>query len=302
MIPDPTRRSTPRAGQDLSRRARRAQPCAPSTASPSSVATGSVFALLGPNGAGKSTTVKILTTLSRADSGSATVAGHDVAARPDARPARDRARLAEVLRRPDGDRPGEPRAGRPHPGPVPLRGARPGRRTARPVRARRRRRPARQDLLRRHGPQARRRHRAGAPAAGAVPRRADHRPRPRGPRRDVGRDRAAGRATSRRRPAHHALPGRGGPARRPAGDRRRTAGSWSRARRTSSRASCAATPCRSSSPRPAPRAVAVLGAVPGMREVTADGTRLRARADSGARAVPGRARRAGRRRRRASPR
>ncbi|MCV2393596.1 ATP-binding cassette domain-containing protein [Actinotalea sp. M2MS4P-6] len=45
--------------------------------------TGSVLALLGPNGAGKSTTVKILSTLSRADAGTATVAGHDVAHRPD---------------------------------------------------------------------------------------------------------------------------------------------------------------------------------------------------------------------------
>jgi ABC-2 type transport system ATP-binding protein len=42
------------------------------------VATGTVFGLLGPNGAGKSTTVKILTTLSRADSGTAEVAGLDV--------------------------------------------------------------------------------------------------------------------------------------------------------------------------------------------------------------------------------
>jgi ABC-2 type transport system ATP-binding protein len=42
-----------------------------------------VFALLGPNGAGKSTTVKILTTLSRADSGRAYVAGSDVAVAPD---------------------------------------------------------------------------------------------------------------------------------------------------------------------------------------------------------------------------
>ena len=42
------------------------------------VRPGEVFGLLGPNGAGKSTTVKVLTTLSRADSGSATVAGHDV--------------------------------------------------------------------------------------------------------------------------------------------------------------------------------------------------------------------------------
>ncbi|MGD0115165.1 MAG: ATP-binding cassette domain-containing protein [Dehalococcoidia bacterium] len=42
------------------------------------VEAGSVFALLGPNGAGKSTTVKILTTLSRPDSGTARVAGIDV--------------------------------------------------------------------------------------------------------------------------------------------------------------------------------------------------------------------------------
>ncbi|WAX56823.1 ATP-binding cassette domain-containing protein [Jatrophihabitans cynanchi] len=48
-----------------------------------SVAPGSVFALLGPNGAGKSTAVKVLTTLSRADSGRAVVAGHDVATAPD---------------------------------------------------------------------------------------------------------------------------------------------------------------------------------------------------------------------------
>jgi ABC-type multidrug transport system ATPase subunit len=33
------------------------------------VPAGTVFALLGPNGAGKSTTVKILTTLAQADSG-----------------------------------------------------------------------------------------------------------------------------------------------------------------------------------------------------------------------------------------
>jgi ABC-2 type transport system ATP-binding protein len=43
-----------------------------------------VFGLLGPNGAGKSTAVKILTTLSRADEGAASVAGHDVLAEPDA--------------------------------------------------------------------------------------------------------------------------------------------------------------------------------------------------------------------------
>ena len=48
-----------------------------------SVQQGTVFALLGSNGAGKTTTINILTTLIRADGGTATVAGHDVAARPD---------------------------------------------------------------------------------------------------------------------------------------------------------------------------------------------------------------------------
>jgi ABC-2 type transport system ATP-binding protein len=48
-----------------------------------SVESGTIFGLLGPNGAGKSTTVKILTTLSRPDSGSARVAGIDVRTNPD---------------------------------------------------------------------------------------------------------------------------------------------------------------------------------------------------------------------------
>src|SRR5262245_59571211 len=43
------------------------------------VAQGSVCALLGPNGAGKTTLVRVLTTLSRPDGGSARVAGYDVA-------------------------------------------------------------------------------------------------------------------------------------------------------------------------------------------------------------------------------
>ncbi|MDX3662772.1 ATP-binding cassette domain-containing protein [Streptomyces sp. ID05-26A] len=48
------------------------------------VQRGTVFSLLGANGAGKTTTVKILSTLIRADGGSASVAGHDVAGDPDA--------------------------------------------------------------------------------------------------------------------------------------------------------------------------------------------------------------------------
>ena len=43
------------------------------------VPAGSVFSLLGPNGAGKTTMVNVLTTLIRADGGTARVAGHDIA-------------------------------------------------------------------------------------------------------------------------------------------------------------------------------------------------------------------------------
>lgn len=47
------------------------------------VERGEVFGFLGPNGAGKSTTVKMLTTLMSITSGTATVAGVDVAKEPD---------------------------------------------------------------------------------------------------------------------------------------------------------------------------------------------------------------------------
>src|SRR5438067_1984533 len=46
------------------------------------VAPGEVFGLLGPNGAGKSTTVGMLTTTIAPTSGTARVAGFDVAAEP----------------------------------------------------------------------------------------------------------------------------------------------------------------------------------------------------------------------------
>ncbi len=63
------------------------------------VGRGEIFGLLGPNGAGKSTTVKILTTLARADGGSAAVAGLDVARRPGA----VRHRIGLVSQKPGND-------------------------------------------------------------------------------------------------------------------------------------------------------------------------------------------------------
>ncbi|GHE89399.1 daunorubicin resistance protein DrrA family ABC transporter ATP-binding protein [Streptomyces fumanus] len=48
------------------------------------VPAGTVFALLGPNGAGKTTVVSILSTLIRPDAGQLRVAGHDLAADPQA--------------------------------------------------------------------------------------------------------------------------------------------------------------------------------------------------------------------------
>jgi len=48
------------------------------------VAPGEIFGFLGPNGAGKTTTIKMLTALLRPSAGTAFVAGHDVAAEPEA--------------------------------------------------------------------------------------------------------------------------------------------------------------------------------------------------------------------------
>ncbi len=56
------------------------------------VPAGSVHGLLGPNGAGKTTAVRVLTTLTRPDGGTATVAGHDVVRDP----VRVRARIGLV--------------------------------------------------------------------------------------------------------------------------------------------------------------------------------------------------------------
>ena len=48
------------------------------------VSEGEVFGLLGPNGAGKTTTVKVLSTLTKPDSGRAEVVFHDAVKEPDA--------------------------------------------------------------------------------------------------------------------------------------------------------------------------------------------------------------------------
>ena len=50
------------------------------------VRRGEVFGFLGPNGAGKTTTLRILSTLTRPDGGTARVLGHDVIAEADADP------------------------------------------------------------------------------------------------------------------------------------------------------------------------------------------------------------------------
>ena len=156
------------------------------------VEAGTVFGLLGPNGAGKSTTVKILTTLSRADEGTAAVAGHDVGREP----ADVRRAIGVVAQRSGVDREATGREN------LELQGASTawaagsstrGERAARPVRPARRGRPHRPHVLGRHAAAARHRDRARPPAAGAVPRRADDRPRPRGAGRHVDGDRAPGR-------------------------------------------------------------------------------------------------------------
>jgi ABC-2 type transport system ATP-binding protein len=64
-----------------------------------SVPAGTIYALVGPNGAGKTTTVKILTTLSTPDEGSATVEGTDVLASP----ARTRTLIGVVAQRSGAD-------------------------------------------------------------------------------------------------------------------------------------------------------------------------------------------------------
>ena len=70
-----TRDRDPRTDQVLRR-----HPCL--TGVDLTVPDGTIFALLGSNGAGKTTMVKILSTLLRADGGTARVDGFDVATQP----------------------------------------------------------------------------------------------------------------------------------------------------------------------------------------------------------------------------
>ena len=90
-------------------------------------------------------------------------------------------------------------------------------------------------------------------------------------------------------PADHALPRGGRPAGRRSWRSSTAAGSSPRARRRSSRASCAATPCTSSWRRAATSALRSRrsGVSGRARGHASTGAALRARADDGARAVPG---------------
>ena len=107
------------------------------------VAHGSVFALLGPNGAGKTTAVRILATLTTADSGTARVAGYDVVADRSAvrRAISLTGQFAAVDETPD--RRGEPAHDGPARRALPPRRPPPGRRAAGALRAHRRRPAAR---------------------------------------------------------------------------------------------------------------------------------------------------------------
>ena len=202
------------------------------------VAEGEVFGLLGPNGAGKTTTVKVLSTLTKPDSGRAEVVMQDVVKDPNG----VRRSIGYVPQTSGVDRDATGRENLTLQGRIQrmrgaqLEGAR--RRAARARGHRRRGESCRPRLLGRDEAAARRRARARPPPARRLPRRADDRSRSRGARDHVGGARPDRRARGAHHPADHALPRGGRPPRQPPRHREPRAGRRrGNARTTSSRAS-----------------------------------------------------------------
>ena len=158
------------------------------------VEPGSVLGLLGHNGAGKTTAIRMLTTLSAPTEGRATVAGFDVADRPD----EVRRRIGVASQQATVDPLMDAHLNLELIGRLNQLPKKAARRRADELLERfgldRRRRPAREDVLRRHAPAARPGRLPGGLAQRAVPRRADDGPRPaqpRGPLADAARARRA---------------------------------------------------------------------------------------------------------------
>ena len=194
------------------------------------VQSGEIFGFLGPNGAGKSTMIRMLTTLLSITSGTARVAGVDVAREPDA--ARHRMGVALQEAGLDPRQTGRETLVLQGAAVRPVRARRGGARggAARARRARGGGRPPRQGLLRRHEAPARPRHRARAPARGPLPRRADDRAGSCEPADGLGRGAADQHARHDRVPDDPVLR-RGRRAVRAAGDHRRRRDRARRARR-----------------------------------------------------------------------